>query len=381
MILLPVFLLLTTQSSALDWELLDGRYVCSDSLVLSPSAGSDPVLAIHSNATTLLELSPLGEKSSVLKVLHHGVLTFDLSSKGEVVTQALRMRSGGIEIEAGGLHVDAGGIHVKGGLTIESGGLHMPDQKMSIESKQLNVPLYEGRTLSSKFVGNMLQLQSYSDLDFKFLSLSRHDQEVVSIHQDGLLKAKAIRTDTLTMKTISISADDTIYIPSDVSYVEISDDMTIRENILVLPEDDVPMGRVMAILNMDEQPTGGGLSIPSNTSVMLIYNGDRWIPMDSLKVPTEYLLGVRSLRAVDDLDIGDFTFTAASFSATKIPSGSLVVTGSKGVFEGAEGVSFSKGILKVNDISIQRLASDVDGQSRSIRCVLAQYKKLFFIAL
>ena len=365
--ILSALLVAALRAWAVEWEWLDGRHASSSSLLLRPTSGSNPALAIHSNATTLLELSPVGDKTAALKVFNEGVLTFELSSNGELVTQALRMLSGGIQIEAGGLRVDAGGIRVKGGLTIESGGLQMPSQKMSIKSTEMNAPMYEAHAMSPYFIGSMVQLQSNSDLDFKYLSAIHHEQEVMSIHGDGSVHANSVQAKTLSLKTLITPAADMIQIPLDVSYVEISDDTASKQNILLLPEADVPLGKLMVISNMDDQATQGSVSVPGNTTVLLIYNGDRWVSIDSLKAPTESLHGVRSFLAATDLDIGNFTLSAAGLGATQIPPGSVVVAGPRGVLEGAEGLSFSRGVLSVKEIAIQRLVGDIDAKSRRIK--------------
>jgi hypothetical protein len=138
MLLLLLFAYFLLSISAFEWQLIDGVLTASENVLLvsgsDASTSTAPLLRLHSNGSSILELEVGSQQASILKAISEGVVTFELSSSGLLTTNGIRMKTGGVYIDSGGLRIDAGGLRVKGGLTIESGGLHMDNQKVEVKS-------------------------------------------------------------------------------------------------------------------------------------------------------------------------------------------------------------------------------------------------------
>lgn len=132
----------------------------------------------------------------------------------------------------------------------------------------------------------------------------------------------------------------------------------------------VEAGRVLIVTNSDAQATTGDAAIPAASTVLLVSDGEKFVPVDALRAPMSVLEGVRSLRAAADLDIGNHTFTAAAFSLgpgqTAVPRNALVTVGANGVIKGTTGLSYSKGTLSVPALSADTLSGDVDVRYHSL---------------
>ena len=158
--------------------------------------------------------------------------------------------------------------------------------------------------------------------------------------------------------------------------MEITDDRTSAANRLKFPVSNtksgllIEAGRVLVITNSDESPTIGDAEIPPKTSVLFVYDGKRFASIDSLRAPMQHLTGVQSLQANADLDIGNHTFSAAAFAfspgKSEIPKNSLLFAGAGGLIKGNNGLSYSKGTLKVSAISVDTIQSNVDFQLHTI---------------
>jgi hypothetical protein len=54
---------------------------------------------------SMLEINAMGNSSTLIKGIVDGVTTCELTSGGDLITQSLRMLSGGVDVVAGGLRV------------------------------------------------------------------------------------------------------------------------------------------------------------------------------------------------------------------------------------------------------------------------------------
>ena len=167
-----------------------------------------------------------------------------------------------------------------------------------------------------------------------------------------------------------------IIVPHDAAYIEIADDNKDNSNKLQFPETDmtvgnlVEAGRVVVVTNSDKNPTSGDAIIPSGATVVFVNNGEKFVAIDALNAPISHLDGVKSLRAADDLDIGNFSLTAGGFvlstESGKVSKNSVLTVGANGAIRGASGLLFSKNVLSVPGLAVDRLTTDVDAQYHSI---------------
>jgi hypothetical protein len=76
---------------------------------------------------------------------------------------------------------------------------------------------------------------------------------------------------------------------------------------------------------------------------------------------------VSSFIASNDLNIGNFTLEAGRFQCSRLTPGSILVSGAGGVVESSEGISYTKGILAIRELKVQRFVSDIDVTSHTIK--------------
>jgi hypothetical protein len=162
-----------------------------------------------------------------------------------------------------------------------------------------------------------------------------------------------------------------IVIPPNASYVIISSDHKSAANTLRLP---LPLhsaeGQLLVIANADESGTAGDMHIPSGATALLVFDGVKWISVDSLRVNAERLTGVTELRASADLYIGNHTFSAAAFKFSNdvnVPKFALLYQNNAGNIVANPKLGFSRGILSAPALSVESLESDIDAKKHIIR--------------
>jgi hypothetical protein len=286
---------------------ISNRHVSTNSSLLSLHATSTSSSAIYRGNMLELVWSSDDEESTFIKGSTDGIVMFELSTTGYMKHRGAKILSGGVHIDAGGLHVDAGGIRVKGGLIVESRGLELRDQqftasKIAAVSSELGMPLIEAKTQSDYFIGNVVNLEAQSNLDFNYISAQRKGQEVFKVNHNGdIITRGDIRVDgqidirndlslggRLFVEHASVIAGDIITIPESSIYIEIVDDGAVKHNRLLLPSSSsvspLTVGQIIVLTNMDADTTSGLFRIPFNTSVVLVHNGVSWRSIDALKV-------------------------------------------------------------------------------------------------
>lgn len=261
---------------------------------------------------SLFELHAVGNGSSMIKTVINGVTTFELSSTGTLEMQGLKLKSGGVDVDAGGVTINAGGLQVNGGLSIESGGLFLKNQAFTAGAfvAEANADNRVGSLLfakanSSTYSGVLVDLVSAGNPDhFSFLSAKTNQgAHMIDFYGDGTLVSagggrfkgagglhvdhKSLLEGGVAVSKSKVSAGVTIPIKSfGATLVVIEDDGSKMKNELILPSgDDVADGQILIICNLDGEPTSGLLEIPSQSTVMLIFEGARWLDVQALRAP------------------------------------------------------------------------------------------------
>lgn len=211
------------------------------------------------------------------------------------------------------LQINSGGLSVRGGLTVESGGLSLPGQhfalgSLSIETDAENKgsPILQASATNPYFTGSMVELSTSSaSSDFEFLALrNTNGEKVLSVLGDGAIStdggiklkgpgnlhvlSKSILQGAVSLPRNRVSAGSHIYIKATEStYFFIEDDGLRSSNELVISghDDGVVDGQLLMISNFDEQQTRGAWEIPSHSTVLLIFSGDKWVDVQALKAP------------------------------------------------------------------------------------------------
>ena len=119
----------------------------------------------------------------------------------------------------------------------------------------------------------------------------------------------------------------------------------------------------MVVSNGDREATSGDAAIPAQGTVLFIFNGDQFVSVDSLRSQMKNLTGITELKAAKDLQIGNFSFEAASFkfsSDSSIPKSAVLFHNSLGAIAGSTKFSFVRGVLSTTSLSVESIVSDVD---------------------
>eukprot|EP01041_Mallomonas_annulata_P001065 gene1065-2084_t len=342
---------------------------------------------------SLFEIHSKASNHSLLKTVVNGRTTFDLTSTGDITTHSLHMQTGGIRVEAGGVQIDAGGLHVDGGVYIASGGLEISQQELNLKrlissSDDHISPNVLVNNINKNFIGTVLQLEALVDNNnnndlFNYITAinSKTKDKLFELTSQGHLKLSGSiysnkgaqlsgNTNILgriSWKKSSMLASDSIIIPSTVGYIIIENDNKISKNVLVLGTIDsgVTDGQLLIITNNDMEPTMNP-SIPSGSTVMLLFNGHIWTDIAALKAPMQELRGVRTLEAVNDLYIGNVTVEMGRIRLQQITRGAVPFSGVGGVLVGSEAFTYSKGVLSSPSLRVDRLSSDIDASGFSL---------------
>mmetsp|Transcript_5086 Transcript_5086/g.7776 ORF Transcript_5086/g.7776 Transcript_5086/m.7776 type:complete len:1957 (-) Transcript_5086:199-6069(-) len=369
-----------------------------EGMTIDTNKHSGPLLELRSGQEqfngSLLEINAItGDNSSMIRGIVDGVTTFDLTSRGNLSLAGVRMFSGGLEIDSGGVHISSGGLFVQGGLSVASGGLSLENTKLSAKSLHASgddaaAPLLVVEYSNGDFTGNafVIDMQSNED-DFSLIDAKVNDKGVFSVGGDGSLKtAGSITTASglevneharmkggVSVAKLLLSAGDSISIPFDASFVDIQDDKSEKANIATLPTrpDGAFEGQIIIIHNSDNSvvraTTGGGeLHIPVDCTVMLVYDGSRWVDVQALAAPLDSISNVKKFEVANDINIGNYTIEAGGFKLSSLNRGEIVVGGVGGLLRGRSGLSYMNGVLSAPGLKFTTLEADVDAKSKTI---------------
>ncbi len=357
---------------------------------------------------TLFDIETTSTDATLFKAAVNGVTRLEIGSNGIFDAVGMKVRSGGVSIGAGGITIEGGGISVKGGLSVQSGGLHIPNQmfkagqiyadniieKNDNESVDIHstAPILSSKNSRSNFAGALLELTNNGSGDsFSYInakSSHKADASVFNIASDGSFTtsggidignnlkingATAIGG-TLSVKSTTITAADVISIPSDATYVEITDDGEDGKNELKFnPSTEVTAGRVVVVHNKDSTTVSfhgqNSYDILPNMALMFIHDSIDWKALDAAASPMTSLNDITDINAANDIHIGNHTLSASYLRSSEIPEGHIVISGPNGILLHAPGLSWTKGILTAPALKINKIMSDIDGRGFEIKNV------------
>ena len=281
------------------------------------------------------------------------------------------------------IQVSSGGIVIQGGgLTLNTGKLDLKQADIITRSIQANAPIttIDGAIISASssnqnFVGDVLYLKGQSKDNFNYINaVDGNEDAVYSVNWKGdiatmgtvLSKGLTVDGDTtfkgsIAHMKVSVRANEHIEVPPSCTFLEILDDGAIKNNELVFPsmEHNIYMGQILIILNKDMQPTLNP-QVPSGAGVVFIYDGDNWIDIQSLKVPSSHITDVEELTAANDLHIGNVTIEMGRLKLMNYKKSGLIYMGINGVVSTNDKITFTRNTLSTPAIKAERLAADID---------------------
>ena len=360
---------------------------------------SSPMLHIKSSkgVNSMVMIEGSSGKQSLLRALLNGTVLFDLDAEGTIKATGMKLNSGGIDVVSGGVTVMSGGMRVAGGLTLESGGLTLDNQqfkvgKLNVESSSSNIggSLLEVTSANVDYVGTMLSLSGASNghnsNKFSFVkAVNSHGKSLFELSDDGsivtagdveiqhdLAVAKHTSLAALSFTTTEIYAGDDIHIPAYTSSVKIVPGTVSGKNALHLPGigEGASPGAMLIINNQDTQVTTGSFAIKPSTSIILFFDGDRWIDVQALHVPFEKISGVQEFTAANDLDMGNYTLTVGRIRSSRMRKGSIPIAATGGILVESPTFTYDKGVMSVNAIKTSKLVlSNIDGTGSIVHSI------------
>lgn len=210
--------------------------------------------------------------------------------------------------------MSAGGIVVDGGLKIRSGGIDVAGQNFiagaftGIADEQNNGDsVFVGRANSPGYAGTLIDLESKADhTQFYFVRAKNiaGGPPVFEVQGDGSVSSaggavfsggkglsvtnRAALHGGLSLAKLVVKAGSIIELKAEGScFVLVEDDGRKMKNVLTLGgrEQGYVEGQVLVISNADEQPVHGTFEIPSGSTVMLLFQGEKWVDLQALRAP------------------------------------------------------------------------------------------------
>lgn len=380
-----------------------GFALTPDGMTVDVSSHSGTLFDLRSRQAafngSLLEIHAEGRDSTMIKTTVNDVTTFELSSSGHVQMQGLHLASGGIEVLSGGVQVHAGGLSVDGGLTVASGSIDLSQASLGVSQLKITSSASSGgqgnggaivaHIDNPDFVGSVVDISTnsihpndHTMLRIRHTANTGESTELLTVGGNGNLKVAKrmevggdlhVASQTLlhggvSFSKVSVSAGVSITIPSGAVYVTITDDGKEDSNLLAFPSDDLSPGQVLIVSNLDADATAGP-SIPPGSTVLFVYDTNRWVDVQSLHSPMSSLKGVQVLEAANDLSIGaNVTFETGKLRVSQLPRYSIPVVGMGGLLLGSEKFVFNaKGVLVTPAIKAAKLAGDMDVGGNTLR--------------
>ncbi len=339
---------------------------------------------------------------------------FIVDAKGVLETTGMRLRSGGIQVDSGGvsisrggLVVDAGGIKAKGGLAVDGTfTTEALSAKRSAESQDTHTPLLVLRSEVTDFSGNAIEVSlaaESSTRSFNLLSAKEGEDEVFGITGEGSLlsmggasflgnqglfvKAHSALSGGLSFSKATVEAGDKIFISKDHAFVQVLDDGTNANNVLVIDDQissegilkdgsasstgaSARAGQVLIVSNNDQQPLvlqGRDIKVPVGSTVMFLYDGVAWSPLDALNSAATELEDIEELTITSDVFVGNYTLGAGQLQSTQLEAGRLVVSGVDGLLVDYPMLSYLRGVLNAPAVKFGKMLSDMDARGNEIR--------------
>lgn len=216
-------------------------------------------------------------------------------------------------------------MQVKGGLTVE-GNFDLVGADLKLGSvdvigraDNLKDPLMVGRIGSRRYVGSVLELSAEPQENglgkFSYASFKQGEQTVFDVNSEGAIEAQSaailgarglsvkgpsrllggVQLQRTSVKpTLKAAADSqwVASIPAEATYVVVEAAVSAQDTFQVelvfetrmegtLP----PEGRLVVVTNRGARTTKGVAAIPSQSTVILVFNGQQWVDIEALKAP------------------------------------------------------------------------------------------------
>ena len=392
---------------------------------------------LHSAGTDATFIRAVNQGKTTFELLTSGLLKL---SGVRLLSGGIDVEAGGVSVRAGGLSV-RGGISLESGelkllnRKFHLGSLLLETTSSDGENENREEPLLRGRVHSKEYVGDILSLSApqqeseASALNYNVLSFAKEDpagikprQSIFQVKQDGHIESAAgahfqgaagVTMDTpltlrdkltLRQEVVEAAWDGqkwTARVPASASYVILRKaaatliDANAAQPIAVsfdfgaLSQEDLSReaGRTMIFSNADTASSavlspsasagGGELSVPAETTILLVFNGRGWTDLHALKAPMTSLTRIQRLEAAADLHIGNHSLSAARFQATAATPGSVLFVGKNSFLSEHRGkFTYSRGVLTAPALKIDKLAGGLDGQGHEATNLLLTNAKL-----
>ena len=378
-----------------------GFALTPEGMTIDTARHSGPLLELRSSQKnfhgSFLEINSLtsGEtpaNSSMIRTAVDGLTTFDLKTNGHLIVNGIQMKSGGLVVSSGGLEVESGGLRVRGGITLESGQLNLKDKtemKLSsliLENHQSQNSILQINNYNAHYVGPIISLNNNSEGDGQLDS----DGNIVSagsmkLHKQLISEGGLHVSGIFSLDPYQVLASDEIILPPNRAFIEVLNDHKESLNRVYLPKlgddktvsESLTPGQVLVLRNLDETSlkvvstnhhnhATRTIQIPTDVTVILIFNGYDWLDIQSLSTSVDRLKNIQELTFQNDVDVGNFTITAGGYRMLGINKGEVLVGGIGGSLKGRKGLTYSNGVLSTQGLKAQSLESDLDGNKKTI---------------
>jgi hypothetical protein len=226
----------------------------------------------------------------------------------------------------------------------------------------------------------------------------------MKLHKNLIAEGGVQVNGMFSLDPFQIIASDDIILPTNKAFIEILSDHKDSANRLQLPRligtsagaaaaaaggagsgaggtaavgDSLTSGQLLILRNLDETPLQvlstnhhnhviKTIKIPSQVTVILIFNGYDWLDIQSLSSSIDRLKDIQELTFQNDIDVGNFTITSGGYRMAGINKGEVLVGGIGGALKGRKGLTYSNGILSTQGLKAQVLESDLDGNKKTI---------------
>eukprot|EP01038_Epipyxis_sp_PR26KG_P008919 gene8919-12027_t len=403
------------------FELRSRQHAFNGSMLEIHSVGeSSSMIKAVSNGMTTFELLASGDVK--MQGLH-------LSSGG------IQIDAGGLQVEAGGIRVK-GGLTIESGL-LDVSSQHFKMNGLTVstndESSSRTDAMATFEVKNRHYSGDVISItdentedardRKYNILKFSQKSENDDDNVLFQVDNEGsiiskgglsLQGVKGLSVDAgvhvkgdmsltpLTVIPIRMNANDNAnnnqpirfraHVPSTSTYITIapvSPAMSDHKNYeieiiirdIINDEQETAVlssraGRLLIITNRDSKTTIGTVKIPSMSTILMIYDGEKWVDVEALKAPMEVLQNVQKFEVANDIDIGNYTLSAKKFRSSQLVRNGVIVAGINGGLITSDRLQFSKGILSTTALKFEKLSSGFDAKSNTISDAVLTNPKL-----
>eukprot|EP01039_Chlorochromonas_danica_P010844 gene10844-12054_t len=392
-----------------------GRVEITPESIRIHASGDDSI------SEALLALSSSTEKKKLLTGTVEGRKVLDIDGAGEMTVAGLKLLTGGIEVMAGGVQIEAGGLTVKGGLTVASGSLNMTSSHFHAAGLEASIPesslIQAGVAVSlhnRSYVGNLIDLSVPASMSFpdtyNHISISEERKGIEdrnpifrltgsgTIHSrgggyfDGPLSAngglsveKGIAFPPHELEAVLDSASQVykVTVPLDSIYVVIPALPASSDEILLEFAPGSKKGRLLFIHNAHSNNTRGGVNLPPESLLLLVYEGPgQWTDLQAMQNRAQELLSIKKLTAMNDLDIGNYSLAAEKFVSRSLTPGHIVyVDRHRRLSCDSDRLTYVKGVLTAPALKTLRLAGSLDAKGHEISHAILSEAKIGAISV